>query len=361
MLQKIANSKSFINPSLSAYDFELIKEGCSISWRSLEIEKNAEMEMKPYQNALSQIVERTIAEYNPKLESMIEIGSGRYPITHFLPNFQNKDQIHLSEFNTNCLRLLKKRQPENTIRQINILSPNQTKRAYQTVVMSDILNIFSKDELGKALRGVDKLLEPGGHLIHFSMRSPIFIETIDNLEKAQLKYIPIVDQYNLWQGVYVINREKLLDFIFALKTDLMRKVLLEYMSLNPFLQNEFCLENLGTSNLQMFYDLSKPLEEHSGLVTEKILFEERYRENLKMKLDERNFTILEFQDKEGRYCGPPSEVQFTEYPKANTFFIKQMIHLHSFNDKMPLGQIQEQAVAHVLVAQKPTHPTQKNQ
>ena len=219
--------------------------------------------------------------------------------------------------------------------------------------MSDVFNGFSKNEIGNAPRRVDKLLVPGGHLIHFSMREPIFIDTLDNLKKEKASYLPVVDQHNLWHGVYVIDRKVLVDFIFALKSDLMRDVMFKYMALGPYVQDVFCLENLGQSGLQIFADLSQRIEQCKSLVEEKIVFEERYRLNLLRKLNDHHFAILEFREKEGNYSGPVIEERHWG-PKANTFLTHQMVRLHSFDPNLPPGQVKERAIVHVLVAQKPS-------
>lgn len=321
-------------------------------WRTLGMDEKWEKEMQPYQNALSSVVEETIATYNPELTSVIEIGSGKFPITQFLSNHPKKEEIHFSDYNVSCLHELKKNYPKNTIRQVNILSPRQTALTYQTVVMNDVLNSFSEDEVGKALISVNKLLKPGGHLIHFSMREPIFVDVLDCLKKAQASYLPIVDQHNLWHGVYVINRKVLVDYIFALKSDLMRDILCKYMALGPYVQDFFCAEYLGTSDLQIFSDLSKSIEKNPCLVEQKIVFEERYRQNLVKQFVKHNYHLLEFREKEGNYSGPAIEERYWG-PKANTFFAKQMVRLHSFDPTLPPGQVKEQAIIHVLVAQKP--------
>ncbi|GEM_PF-4385628 len=352
LLQKILNCKHS-NPSFWR-DPNVIAKVTPLcyNWRTEKMGEKWENEFVPYQNAISQIIEKTFVKYDPQCESTLEVGSGRFPITRFLSNTSHKDQIHLSEINTQCLHRLQKSHPNNTIRRVDLLSPNQTSRTYQTIVMNDVLNIFSPDELRKALRSIHQLLEPGGRLLHFSIRDSFFTAILDDLRIHKKDYLPIVDEYSTWNGVYVINRERLVDFITAQKANIVKETLREYMSLGPLLQNNLCIDLLTGKNLEMFFDLSKSLEEFQGLVSQKIVFEKEYRNTLQKELLNKDFTVLEFDEVEGMYTGPKREEQHKMWPKHNTFYIKQMLQKLCFDSNIPEGYVQENAVVHVLVAQK---------
>lgn len=321
------------------------------NWRGREI-GNWKNELNPFKNAISQGIEETVSKYDPECASTLEIGSGRYSIIPFLPNARNKDQIHLSDINTLCLHSLRKTYPKNTIRRVDLLAPNQTSRTYQTILMSDVLNIFSPDELSKALKSIHQLLEPGGLLLHFSVREPIFTSTLDTLRMNRENYLPIINEHSLWDGVYVIDRNRFIDFIFAQKTDLVTKVLLEYMSLGSLLQSDLNIELLARPELQLFFDLSESIKKFEGLVTRTILFEKEYLDTLREELNKRNFTVLEFDERECKYDGPKREEQHKMWPNHNVFRINKMFQVCRKDCKIPEGQVLENAFVHVLVAQK---------
>src|SRR5690242_2227571 len=127
LLQKILECKYSHHPSYRDPDRVANAPVLPHNWRTREIE-NWKNELSPFKNAIGRVVEKIVSEYDPECASTLEIGSGRYSIIPFLPNTRNKDQIHLSDINTLCLHCLRETYPDNTIRRVDLLSPNQTAR-----------------------------------------------------------------------------------------------------------------------------------------------------------------------------------------------------------------------------------------
>lgn len=327
-------------------------------WRTLPIQSNWTDELKPFRRAIAQIIEPTFAQHCPHFDSVLEIGSGTFPIRELLPNVsaEDKSRITLSEINEERIQFLQDRYPDSRVQEFDVLAGQKTGASYERVVMSDVLNIFSNSHLERAFKTIYKTLSPGGILLHFSIRIPFFNFTLDEFRDPNLVWIPIVGEESAWKGVCVVRKADLILFAEQLNHEhnSIKKILNEYIPLSHMERESLCLEYHQKNDMVVFQDFVNCLEKFHCPGIKKVYFNEHYHERLKLAAITSGLQLLEFQEKEGYFIGPRSEGLHLTHPENNAFTIEAMLtRMHYLNRGFSPELVHEQAKIHVLAAQKP--------
>lgn len=355
LVQTAAEFKK-IPPLASILNQEMEEELKKTMWDELSTPTEGVHELAPYRRAIGQIVERTLGKYTSHTDSILEIGSGLFPIIEYLPKRESKNLVQLSDVSEKSVNFLKTRYLDAPVKQLDIFSPHVTSPTYHCVVMSDVLNTFQDHEFNRALKNIHNILKAGGHFIHFSIRESFFLYTLDEYKDDNLVYLPLVDKNNLWCGIYLVNLTDFLSFIQGLAPAFrdLQEFLLEYSSLSPAGRDALCFSRMQeeSGSLAPFKSLSEDLEK-LNCPAKKILFEAHFQERLKRSLNKSKFRIIESQEHKNTYVGPRCPDSHESASKTNLYSINRINRrMEHIDGGLAPNHVREDAVIHVVVAQK---------
>ncbi len=315
-------------------------------------------DLRPYQRAISQVVESTLMHYCPEMESVLEIGSGSQSILEYLPHLPQKfkNRIHLSDIREERLNQIRAKHPQNNASLIDVkrLSDNLAQKSHHCIVMHDVLNTFFKKEIEKACGEIHKTLKPEGYLIHFSTREAVYIDTLDEFKNEDLIYFPLLGINGLWEGMTVFDLCEFVHFVQDLepRDSAVKEFLLEYAALNPFQLDVFCADLCIENYSPAFAALSKCVEEWHCPSARKVLFENHFQKKVEHALKDSGFCIKKFEDVPSCYTGPRVENQHQLNWKKHLFSVDRINRTMHYSGVLAPGMIQEKATVHVIVAQK---------
>jgi hypothetical protein len=315
-------------------------------------------ELRPYQRAISQVVESTLMHYCPKMESVLEIGSGTHPIIEYLLHLPQecKNRIHLSDFREERLNQIRVKHPLNNASLIDVkrLSDNLAQNSHQCIIMHDVLNTFFKKEIETSCGEIYKTLKPEGYFIHFSTREAIYIDTLDEFKRKDLIYFPLLGINYLWEGITVFDLSEFKCYANSLgpRDHAVKKFLLEYADLNSSFLDQLCCDSCFTNYSPAFATITKCVEEWHCPSARKVLFEDHFHKKLERVLKDSGFCIKKCENVSGCYTGPRTEIEHGLNGGKHLFSIDRINRTMYYNGVLAPGLIQEKANVHVIVAQK---------
>jgi SAM-dependent methyltransferase len=312
-------------------------------------------ELKPYRRAIRQITEDIFRKYCMNSASILEVGSGTFPITELLPHLPEafKSRIDFSDISDKSLQFLKEQYPQTNIQKFDILSGSPTERTYERVVMVDVLNLFSRDQLEIAFKNISQVLCPGGIFLHFSIRETFYNHVLDEFIGSGTVFFPLFGA--TWKEAYIIRKSDVEDLIRELKAEYiyLKEILTEYISLSATERLNFCTERFASREIKIFQEIIDCLERFKFSNLQRISFEERYQSRLKRVASTSGFNLLEFQEKEAYFLGARVETAHHRYQDINLFAIDRLLRRRERLRELSPELVQEESKIHVMAAQKP--------
>lgn len=329
-------------------------EDFSDIWAKMPVEKMSD-ELRPVQVPLSIIIGVKLGQYSPGPGQILEIGSGYFPVTEHAVIFP-KERFHLSDRLPACVEHIKKTYPGQTVSLFDVHAPadGQIEGSFQTIVMCDVMNTFTSEQIKTAARSVYNRLEPGGYLLNFSIRETVFLHLIDEAEKNGYLFCPFMDVQGLWTGVYTIEKGEFSAQVKKLKLEhtSIQTVLTEYASLDPAMRQSLFLPYCegDHSSVPYFKLLADGFQMLKCPSIQLIYFDTEHFRSMNEVLQTVGFKLIESQ-KESRSCvGPRSQ---RHPPNGNRFSFNSAEHKVDFDKDLDAGLVEENATVHVIVAQKP--------
>ncbi|GEM_PF-5815933 len=270
-----------------------------------------------FREASAEVVRQTFAKYVPQNGRILEVGSGLGELVRLAPEY--KLQIQQTEQSPKIVEGNKATDSTSNVRVANVYELPFEDNSFDVVTGYSSFDAFA--DLGKALREVKRVLRPNGNLIHF-LDLQGSANTLFHKFSAQ-KVIPFPlyefderDKRTHGRGLQLVDKEDIdkLRRFFVSKHQGIAKWFDQYVKNSEFM---FCTAYNHPEYRRVLRMASDWLKE-SGIDTQKVGFNEYFRDNIESSLVEEGYTIIESGNKQGAVIVKRNG-RHSNFPEVNLF------------------------------------------